>query len=154
MQPASIHSRAGKYVTFQLSRHYFAIRSECVRQILPLADVRGTTQRAPFLYGAAGTNGRLIPVLDVRERLALNARPPRPNGSVLVIVPDGSCPLMSVGLVVDKLNDVVDIRENEIRGNVAQVRVGGRPYGRPKTVLEVEGLLDPREWEAIRQALL
>lgn len=154
MPLAEVDNRAGKYVTFQLSRQYYAIRSDRVKQILPMSDVRQVPQTVPFLAGAVGCNGRLIPVVDLRERLASEVKPPRPSGSVLVVSLNSGCPLTLAGVIADKLSEVVNLKESEIRGNIAQMRIDGRPYGRPKTVIEVESLLQFEEWARIRSVLL
>lgn len=154
MALADLENSAGKYVTFQLSRQYFAIRSDRVRQILPIGDVRSTTQRIPYMCGSVAANGRLIPVLDVRDRLAANIRPARANGSVLVVSLDERCALGIVGLIADKLSEVVHLKETDIRGSIAQMRIDGRPYGRPKILVEVESLLQPDEWDRVRAVLL
>jgi chemotaxis signal transduction protein len=145
-------SRDCQYITFQLSRQYFAMRSDRVRQILPITDLRAVKSDVPHLIGTIASNGRLIPVLDLRDRLALNVRPARTSGSVLVIALEEPVPLSVVGLLVDKLSEVVEVRDSEIRGNVVQQRVGGRPYGRPKTLVELEMLLEESDWERIRAA--
>ena len=154
MALAQVETRAGKYVTFQLSRQYFAIRSDRVKQILPMSQVRSVQQRAPYLHGAIASNGRLIPVVDLRELLTSQARPARQTGSILVTMLEPSCPVSMVGLVVDKLSEVVTLRETDIRGNVAQMKIDGRPYGRPKTLVDVESLLQAEDWARISAVLL
>ena len=95
MLTAPVTARAGKYVTFQLSRQYFAIRSDRVRQILPISDVRKTAQLSvPFLYGSVGANGRLIPVIDIRDRLGL---PVVRQSSTCVIVVTPEAPSSAAG---------------------------------------------------------
>ena len=154
MATAEIIPRAGKYLTFQLSRQYFAIRSECVRHILPAADIRPIPDRLPFLYGSVATNGRLIPVIDIRERLSLHSRTLRSNACVVVVALNPSCPVTIAGVIADKLSEVVDFRRSEIRGATAQQRIQGRPYGRPKTMLEAEDLLTRDQWEQLRSIVL
>lgn len=154
MAEAEVTTRAGRYITFQLSRQYFAIPSDRVRQILPASDVRTTDDRVPYLYGAIPANGRMIPVLDIRQKLGLGARPTRPSACVLVVNLHGNCPVKVVGMVADKLSEVVEYRASEIRGSTAQQRVEGRPYGRPKTLLDPEQLLKPLEWTKIHSVVL
>jgi chemotaxis signal transduction protein len=151
---AEVSARAGKYLTFQLSRQYFAIRSECVRLILPAMDVRPLPGRLPSLYGCVASSGRMIPVLDIRAQLGLDTRAVRAGASVLVISLDVSCPVALAGLVADKLSEVVDFRSFEIRGSTAQLRLEGRPYGRPKTLLQPEELLSSDAWEELRSLSL
>jgi purine-binding chemotaxis protein CheW len=151
---AHVITRAGKYLTFQLSRQYFAIRSDCVRHIVPASDMQVISGGPPYLYGSVGANGRLIPVLDPRERLGLSARPLRANACVVVVGLSPSCALSVVGIVADKLSEVVEFRPAEIRGSTAQQRIQGRPYGRPKTLLEPEDLLSAEEWAEVRSRAL
>jgi chemotaxis signal transduction protein len=151
---AQVITRAGKYLTFQLSRQYFAIRSDSVRHILPISDVRVIPDRLPYLYGSVAANGRLIPVLDIREQLQLNTRPLRPTACVVVVALGCNCPVSLAGIVSDKLSEVVDLRVVEIRGSVAQQRIQGRPYGRPKTLLEPEDLLTADQWVEVRSMML
>ncbi len=154
MLTGEVSARAGKYVTFQLSRQYFAIRSECVRHILPAIDIRVLPGRLPSLYGCVASSGRMIPVLDIREQLGLHVRPLRPGASILVISLDRSCPVGLAGLLADKLSEIVEFRAGEIRGSTAQLRIEGRPYGRPKTLLELEELVSLDHWAKLRSMAL
>jgi purine-binding chemotaxis protein CheW len=147
---SDVATRAGRYITFQLARQYFAIPTERVRQILPANGIRTTVGQVPYLCGAIPTNGRLIPVLDIRRKLGLSTRPVRPNASVLILGLNGNCPVKMVGMVADKLTEVVEYRATEIHGSTAQQRVEGRPYGRPKTLLAPEELLLPGEWSELQ----
>jgi chemotaxis signal transduction protein len=116
--------------------------------------MRSTEERMPCLAGAIGTNGRTIPVLDFRHRLGLNAKTIPTSACVLVIEMASECPMKRVGILADKLSEVVEFRASEIRGSTAQQRIEGRPYGRPKTLLEPEQLLRPGEWTKLRSAVL
>jgi purine-binding chemotaxis protein CheW len=151
---ADVMNRAGRYITFQLSRQYFAILSDVVRQILPASDVRTMNQRVPYLCGTIPADGRLIPVLDIRQKFGLGPRPARPHACVLVVGLNGTCPVKLVGMVADKLSEVVEFRASEIRGSTAQQRIEGRPYGRPKTVLDPLDLLKPAEWAKLQSVAL
>ncbi len=154
MATAHLITRAGKYLTFQLARQYFAIRSDIVRHIVPASDVRVTPDRMPYFYGTAATNGRLIPVLDFRERLSLPTRPLRATACVVILALGPGCPVSLAGILADKLSEVIDFRMVEIRGSIAQQRIQGRPYGRPKTLLEPEEILSTEEWAQVRSMML
>ena len=154
MATAQVGARAGKYLTFQLSRQYFAIRSSCVRHILPVTDVRVIPDRLPFFYGSVAANGRLIPVLDIREQLQLNTRPLRPTACVVVVALGGNCPVSLAGILADKISELIDFRVIEIRGSIAQQRIQGRPYGRPKTVLDPEDVLTYEQWIEVRSMMM
>ncbi len=110
--------------------------------------------RLPFLYGCVAAGGRSAPVLNLNEQLGLGSRPPRAGSSVLVISLDVNCPVSLVGLMADRLSEVVEFRNGEIRGTTAQFRIQGRPYGRPKTLLQPEELLTQEQWIQLRAVML
>jgi purine-binding chemotaxis protein CheW len=145
-----IASRAGKYVTFQLSRHYFAIEARRVRQVMPAKEVHPIEHPLPFVRGALIIKGRRVPVVDVRDRLGLRDRGSHPRSSVVLVdIPD-VCGVPYLGIVADRMTDVLEFRDRDIRDNVVQLPPYGRPYGRPKTLLNVDLLLSAEEWESLK----
>jgi len=151
---AHVLTRPGRYLTFLLSRRYFAIRSDSVRHIVPASDIRVITGGPAYLCGSVGANGRLVAVLDLREQLGLGPRPLRSTACVVVVGLSAACPVSAVGIVADKLSEVVEFRPGEIRGSKAQQRIQGRPYGRPKTLLDPEELLSASQWSELRSRIL
>jgi purine-binding chemotaxis protein CheW len=141
-------------LTFQLSRQYFAVRSDRVRQILPASDIREVRDCRPYLQGSIATNGRLVPVVDVRERLAQNAVRLGTDASVLIMSTADNCPLGVIGVIADKLSQVIEFQDSEIRGTTAQRRIDGRPFGRPKTIIELDRLLTAEEWAYLQSVCL
>ena len=139
------HTRAGKYIAFQIARRYFAVEAHRVRTVVPANTMQPVDHGIDFVQGVVRVNGREFPVLDAKSRLGVAEHKPRPRGSVLVIEVgvrgSGAC----IGLVADKLIEVLDVREREIRGNVVQLRSNGRPYGRPKMLLDLEHLVTKEE---------
>jgi chemotaxis signal transduction protein len=115
--------------------------------------MRPASGRISCLRGSVGANGRLIPVVDVRDRLTANIQPAPSGASVLILSLDGDCPIGTVGLIVDRLSEVVDLRETDIHGNLVQQHLHGRPYGRPKVLIELETLLTREDWSLVGASL-
>lgn len=138
-------SRAGKYVTFQISRHYFALEANRVRQVTPARDVLPYEHSLECFRGILVVRGRRVPVIDIRERLGLGVAANHPRATVMLVETNGICGLPAIGVLVDKMTDVVEFRDRDFRENVIQQRPNGRPYGRPKTLLQLEGLLSEQE---------
>ncbi len=143
-QPLPV-SRAGKYVTFQISRHYFAIEASRVRQVAPSRDILPYDHTMPLIRGVLVMRGRRIPVVDIRDRLGLTDRASHPRSSVMLIDTLGISGLPLIGLIADKMTDVVEFRDRDFRANVVQLRPYGRPYGRPKTLLNLDTVLTADE---------
>ncbi len=143
-------SRAGKYVTFQISRHYYALEATRVRQVSPSRDILPYDHPLPILRGVLVVRGRRVPIVDIRDRLGIKPGPSRPNAAVLLIEVPGIPGLPMLGFLADKMTDVVDFGERDFRENVIQQRPNGRPYGRPKTLLTVESLFSTEELSELK----
>jgi chemotaxis signal transduction protein len=142
-------TRAGKYVTFQIARHYFAIEARRVRQVTPAKDVLPLDHPLDCVRGALLMRGRRVPVVDIRDRLGLPLSTSHARNSVM-LVDIGISGLGMIGIVADRVTDVVEFRDRDFRENIIQMRPHGRPYGRPKTLLDIEGLFTELELAALR----
>jgi purine-binding chemotaxis protein CheW len=151
--PNSVSSRAGKYVTFQIARRYFAIEAARIRNVMPSAAMIPLSQPIEGVQGFVRINGRNIPVLNLRRRFGLPPRAPGPRSAVILVSLAGHPNPPCVGLIVDKVTEVLDVHDREIRGNVVQLRADGRPYGRPKVLMDVSSLLPPEEIAKLNVAL-
>ena len=134
-------SRAGKYVTFQISRHYYAVEAGTVRLVAPGKDIVPVDHPLPFVCGAVVIRGRRVPVLDLRQRLGLSDQGDHPGSSVVLLATGDECGLPLIGIVADRMTEVIELRDRDFRKNVIQIRAAGRLYGRPKTLLSVARLL-------------
>lgn len=143
-------TRAGKYVTFQLSRHYFAVEARRVRQVVPTKDVQQMSSTPPFVQGVLVAKGRRVPVVDIRDRLNLTPGTRHARNSVLII-DFGVAGVSMLGILTDRVTDVVDFKERDFRENVVQLRAHGKPYGRPKTLLQLDGMFTQAELAALRE---
>jgi len=143
-------TRAGKYVTFRISRHYFAFEAPKVRQVVPAKSVEPMSGTPPFVRGVLVAKGRRVPVVEIGDRLRLPPTISHPRNSVL-IVDFGVAGVSMLGIVVDRVTDVVEFKERDFHQKVIQARVHGRPSGRAKTLLKLEGLFTAAELAALRE---
>ena len=150
--PSFIPSRAGKYVTFQLGRRYYAVPAPKVRNVMAAKDITPVEHSLDCLRGVVQVNGRLAPVVDLHTRLHLARTAPGGRASVIVLQLHNSFGLPAMGILVDRVSEVVDYRDRDIHGDVAQLRRCGKPYGRPKTILDVDRLFTAEEIRHLRSA--
>ena len=116
----------GSYLTFQLGRQYFAVESRKVRAVVARRDAN-------------------MPVVDVRARLGL---PRNTNGGAAWALVLG-VHNRAVGIEADSLSEILDVRERDIRNGVIQLRLNGRPYGRPKTLFDPDRLFSAEELDTL-----
>ena len=153
LSPKPVQSRAGKYVAFKIGRRYFAVEAARIRNVMPAAAITALPNPIDGVRGVVRISGRTIPILDVSARLHLQSRSPGPRSAVMLVALDDDPRAAWVGFAVDKLTEVLDVHERDIRGNIVQLRADGRPYGRPKTLLDVASLMPPEEMGRLSSAL-
>ena len=65
--------RAGKYLTFQLAKEEFGIRVIRVREIMGLQEITAVPQTPMHIKGVINLRGKVVPVVDLRLKLGLDA---------------------------------------------------------------------------------
>lgn len=120
-------------VSCEAAGEHFALDVHVVERVLRYSAPRHVPADAPWLRGVLAVNGRLVPVLDLRERLSLSESPPDANARILVLgLPDGP-----VGFVVDAVHEVLEVSADELREAPAAYRGLSRRY--------VAGIVEARE---------
>ncbi len=103
-----------QFVTLGLGAEVFAVPVEFVREILDYAQPFAIPEGPDYLLGLTDVRGRATPTLDLRLKLGLPAVPPSLSTRILVMdVPlDGRT--LSLGLVADRVIEVVSIATDSI----------------------------------------
>lgn len=89
-----------------------AIPCEHIVEIVPRVMLSKVPDSPPQVLGVINLRGRVVPVVDVREKLAARGEPaPLPHYQHLVIVQAGS---RQVGLAVDEVSEVRNVAGSEV----------------------------------------
>src|SRR6202050_1035103 len=64
-------ARAGKYLTFRLSKEEFGIRVLKVREIMGLQEITAVPQTPTHIKGVINLRGKVVPVIDLRLKFGL-----------------------------------------------------------------------------------
>jgi purine-binding chemotaxis protein CheW len=108
-------SLAGKYLSCNLGRESYAIPVIQVREIIRMLDITPIPQMPQFVKGVINLRGKIIPVVDLRERFGLGSLAATDLTCIVVVqVKLSSGSLGFLGLTVDGVEEVVNIAENEI----------------------------------------
>lgn len=128
------------YLTFQSGGQQFGLDISKVQEIrgyTPLTPLPGTPA---YLPGVMNLRGSVVPVMDVRRRFGMEARP-YDRFSVVVVAAKGA---QTVGLLVDSVSDVVSTNAIDRRAAEeaadAPVEGVGVVSDRVLTVLNLEKL--------------
>ena len=136
-------AQKGMYMTFKSGEEYFGLKIQYVSEIIQFQVITEIPETEDYIKGLINLRGKVIPVIDVRLRFR---QPPfEYNDRTCIIVLNVR--EMLVGLIVEKIAEVVDIREENILPPPKSVRSDKLQnkyvYGIGKVGDSVKLLLDP-----------
>jgi purine-binding chemotaxis protein CheW len=103
-------SREGKYLTFVLGEEEYGLEILKVREILGAMPITAVPQTPQFVKGVINLRGKVIPVVDLRLKFGMEEIDQTEETCVIVVeVAD-----MQMGIIVDTVREVMDIREGDI----------------------------------------
>ncbi len=99
-----------KYLTFRLADEDYGIEICYVTEIIGIQKITKVPDMANFIKGVINLRGKVIPVMDVRARFGLSPREYDERTCVIVV----NVNQQDIGLVVDRVNEVVDIPVSQV----------------------------------------
>ena len=136
-------SQKDKYVTFKSGNEYFGIKIEYVNEIIVYQEITEIPETEEYIKGLINLRGKIIPVIDVRIRF--KQEPFEYNDRTCIIVLNVK--ELVVGLIVEKIAEVVEITEGNILPNPKIGKVGDEV----KLLLDPERLLNDEDTALIEQ---
>ena len=105
----STTTHAGKYLTVTLDNEVYGIAVLTVREIIRVQKITPVPQMPDYVKGVINLRGRVIPVVDLRLKFGLQAEFTERTCIVVVQVKLASGDAVQMGLIVDKVEEVVII---------------------------------------------
>lgn len=96
-------------LAFDLAGRRYGLPVEQVVQIVEIVKISRLPVAPPFVLGLVNYRGQVIPLIDMRRRFKLPLQPYTLRTPIVISNLDGS----QVGLVVDKVSDVVELRPEQ-----------------------------------------
>ena len=157
---AGIPAREGKYLTFSLAGEEYGIGILKVKEIIGMMPVTMVPQTPPYVKGVINLRGKVIPVVDLRLRFALEAAAYTERTCIIVVEVAGSGGSVMMGIVVDAVSEVLNIRGTDIENTPAfGVRLNtdfilgmAKAAGGIKILLDIDKVLSSEDLVAIRHA--
>ncbi|MCH5256403.1 MAG: chemotaxis protein CheW [Lachnospiraceae bacterium] len=103
-------AQKGKYMTFKSGNEYFGLEIQYVNEIIQLQAITAIPETEDYIKGLINLRGKVIPVVDVRLRF--KQEPFEYNDRTCIIVINIKS--MMVGLIVEKIAEVVEIKDENI----------------------------------------
>ena len=157
---AGIPAREGKYLTFSLAGEEYGIGILKVKEIIGMMPVTHVPRTPEFVKGVINLRGKVIPVVDLRLWFALEAAAYTERTCIIVVEVAGSGGSVMMGIVVDAVSEVLNIRGADIENTPAfGVRLNtdfilgmAKAAGGIKILLDIDKVLSSEDIVAIRHA--
>jgi len=107
-----------QYLLFQLATDCYALDIDCVEWIIHLPALTPMPETPLYVVGTATLRGKVVPVLDLRQRCGLPASASTPATRVVVVQLVGQ----TLGLIVDDVTSVSGIPAAAVEPVAARVQ--------------------------------
>ena len=153
-----IDEQEGKYVTFKSGNEYFGLKIQYVNEIIVFQEVTAIPESEDYIKGLINLRGKIIPVIDVRLRFRQEPFEYDDRTCIIIINVKNTV----VGLIVEKIAEVVEIAKNNIlpsptlgradKGQNRYVYAIGKVGDSVKLLLDPDKLLNDDELSALEMA--
>lgn len=138
------------FLTFQLYDENYGVSISYVTEIIGIQKISNVPDMPAYIRGIINLRGRVIPVMDVRHRFGLPERAYDERTCVIVVEVNSQ----TTGLVVDRVNEVVEIPAGKIEAapnhSKENSHIGGigKVGDEVKILLNIETLVQDIEAES------
>lgn len=142
-----------QYLTFQLSGEPYAVDILHVREIIEYGAITPIPMMPDFIAGVINLRGSVVPVVDLNRRFGGVRANITKRTSIIVIELRREEGCIDIGVIVDIVNDVLEIRRSDIEPAPkfgAKIRTDfiegmGKVNGAFLILLQVDNVLDVEE---------
>jgi purine-binding chemotaxis protein CheW len=142
---------AGKYLTFVLDQERYSVPVLKVREIMRLCPITPVPRMPSYILGVINLRGKIVPVIDLRERFGLPKAVDLERACVVVVqfaTSEGNSQLM--GMLVDSVEEVSVFTHEDLElppdfgGDIDTRFITGmaKSKGTVKTLLDLDRLLN------------
>ena len=103
------------YLTFELGGELFSISVFKVIEIIEFPEVTKVPNSPEYLLGVINLRGNVIPLVDTRYKFSMDGALDKSMQSVIIMELSIEGEMMLVGGVVDKVLDVIELNDNELK---------------------------------------
>lgn len=107
-------AKPGKYLTFRLGNEEYGIEILKVKEIIGMMPITPIPQTPQYIKGVINLRGKVIPVIDLRLRFQMEEVPYNERTCIIVVEVKLANEPISIGIVVDAVSEVSQIKEEEI----------------------------------------
>ncbi len=148
---------AGKFLTFDLAEEEYGLEILRVREIIGMMAITPVPRTPDFVRGVINLRGKVIPVIDLRLKFGLPYKEPDERTCVIVVEVLSDGRTVQMGIVVDRVNEVVDVKAGEVEPtpsfgvalDTAFILGMAKVQGKVKILLDIDRVLTTSEVAAL-----
>ncbi len=114
---AGIHE--GKYLTFSLGGEEYGIGILKIKEIIGLMPITRVPGTPSYIKGVINLRGKVIPIMDLRLRFDMEPKEYTDRTCIVVVEIASEAGNVLMGLVVDSVSEVLNIRREDIEDTPA-----------------------------------
>ena len=155
-----VFSRDGKYLTFKLADEEYGVSIFKIKEIIGMMAITFIPRTPPFVKGVINLRGKVIPVIDLRLKFGMESMDYNERTCIIVVEILGQGGSLLMGVVVDTVSEVLNIKANEIEETPAfgtkletEYILGmAKMNGGVKILLDIGKVLSAEELEILDKA--
>lgn len=155
---AGIAGRENKYLTFNLAVEEYGIGILKIREIIGMMPVTAVPQTPHYVKGVINLRGKVIPIIDLRSRFDMQEA--EPTGRTCFVIVETGCgagQCVSMGIVVDSVSEVLNIKAEDIEAppsfssavDTSFIQGMAKAQGKVKILLDIDRILRPADVQAM-----
>jgi len=152
--------REGKYLTFSLAKEEYGIGILKIKEIIGMMPITSVPQTPEYVKGVINLRGKVIPVLDLRLRFGMESMEYTERTCIIVVEIEGSSGTVMIGIVVDAVSEVLNIKGEEIEDtpafgtklNTDYILGMAKTGGGVKILLDIDKVLSAEEISILEKA--
>jgi purine-binding chemotaxis protein CheW len=152
--------REGKYLTFSLAGEEYGIGILKIKEIIGMMPITSVPQTPKFVKGVINLRGKVIPVVDLRLRFAMDAMDYNERTCIIVVEIGGGGTDIVIGIVVDSVSEVLNIKNEDIEDtptfgttlNTDYILGMAKMEGKVKILLDIDAVLSQDDLDMLQRA--
>ena len=157
---SNISAREGKYLTFSLAGEDYGIGILKIKEIIGMMPITSVPQTPKFVKGVINLRGKVIPVVDLRLRFAMDSIDYNDRTCIIVVEIGGRNTDIVIGIVVDSVSEVLNIKSEDIEStptfgttlNTDFILGMAKMDGKVKILLDIDEVLSQEEIHVLENA--
>ncbi|MCK5097661.1 MAG: purine-binding chemotaxis protein CheW [Desulfobacteraceae bacterium] len=110
----SMTVKTGKYLTFTLEEEEYGIGILKIKEIIGMMPITSVPRTPEYVKGVINLRGKVIPVIDLRLKFDMESIEFSERTCIIVVEIDSEAATVLIGIVVDAVSEVLNIKEEEI----------------------------------------